>query len=101
MLQEYALPLLSKKRSVNRRQPISRKNLQSAITAAVKKFDPSCEAFVDIIVEHTKPNSRLDANWGIRGVKFGKANRDKSNEALRTIVEQMQREFSLSEDRHQ
>jgi len=64
------------------------------------EFDPSCEAFVCIIVERAKPNSRLDANWGIRGVKFGKANRDKSNEALTSIVERMQHEFSLSEDHH-
>jgi hypothetical protein len=89
--------LLSKKRSVNGRQSISRNSLQSAITEAVKKFDPGCQAFVDIIVEHTTPKSRLDANWAIRGVKFGKANRDKCNEALTNIVGRMQREFSLSE----
>jgi len=33
-----------------------------------------------------------------RGVKFGRANREKANEAIAIIVERMQREFRLSDD---
>jgi hypothetical protein len=84
--------------SANRRQSISRNDLQSAITGAVKKSDPDCEAFVDIIVEHVPPKSRFDANWAVRGVKFGRSDRGKSTAALLTIVARMQQEFKLSDD---
>jgi hypothetical protein len=76
---------------------VSRERLQSAITNAVKKADPDCEAFVGVIVQRETPKAPLDANWAIRGVRFGKADRDKSSKALTTIVERMQREFSLAE----
>jgi hypothetical protein len=72
--------------------------LQSAITKAVKKADPKCEGFVGVIVQREVPKARLDADWAIKGVRFGKADRDMSSAALATIVERMQREFSLAAD---
>ena len=78
------------------RSSVSRNRLQSAITEAVKKADPDCEAFVGVIVQRETPETSLDANWGIRGVRFGKADRDKCSLALTTIVERMQRDFSLA-----
>ena len=84
--------------SANHRQSISRGDLQSAIRGAVKKSDPDCEAFVDIIVEHVPPESRFGPNWAVRGVKFGKSDRGKSTAALATIVARMQQEFRLSDD---
>ena len=86
---------LPKKQSSDDRSLVSRDRLQSAITEAVKKADPDCEAFVGVIVQREKPKARLDANWAIRGVRFGKADRDKCSKALTTIVERMQREFVL------
>ena len=85
-------------RSTDDRQAISRRELQSAITDAVKKSDPGCAAFVYIIVEPIRPKSRFDANWAIKGVKFGKSDRGKSTQAVTTIVARMQREFRLSDD---
>jgi hypothetical protein len=78
--------------------PVTRSDLQSAITDAVRKSDPACASFVGVIVRSETPKSRLDANWAIRGIKFGTADRDKSSKAIATIVERMQREFKLSED---
>jgi hypothetical protein len=60
-----------------------------------KKADPDCEAFVGVIVQRETPKARLDANWAIRGVRFGKADRNKCSKALTTIVDRMQREFIL------
>jgi hypothetical protein len=77
--------------------PQSRASLELAITEAVKA-EPDCEAFVGVLVMPQEPKSRSDANWSIRGVKFGRANRDKSSKVLASIVERMQREFRLSED---
>jgi hypothetical protein len=89
---------LPTKPSHDDRSSVSRERLQSAITEAVKKAEPSCEAFIGVIVQRETPKSRFDANWAIRGVKFGRADRDKSRQALATIVERMQREFNLAED---
>jgi hypothetical protein len=80
------------------RVPIARAKLELAIAEAVKEAAPGCEAFVGVIVQHSTPRSRFDANWALRGVKFGKAARETVNEALATIVERMQREFRLCEE---
>jgi hypothetical protein len=90
------LAWLPKKQSSDDRSSVSRDRLQSAITEAVKKADPDCEGFVGVIVQRESPKERLDANWAVRGVKFGKADRAKSSKALATIVERMQREFVLA-----
>jgi hypothetical protein len=79
------------------RQPISRGPLESAITEAVKKAESCCEAFLGVIVERRTPISRLDANWVVKGIRFGRADRDKSSKALARIVKRMQHEFNLSE----
>jgi len=70
--------------------------LESAITEAVRKTAPQCEAFVGVAVQQTTPKSRLDVNWRLRGVKFGTADKKLANEALTTIVEDMQRRFYLA-----
>ena len=80
------------------RSLIASETLQSAITKAVKKAEPACETFVGVIVQRTTPKSRFDANWALRGVKFGRADREKANKAVTTVVERMQREFRLSDD---
>jgi hypothetical protein len=80
------------------RSPIASATLESVITEAIRQRAPGCESFVGVIVEQTTPKSRFDANWAVRGVKFGKADREKVNEAIVTIVERMQREFRLSDD---
>jgi hypothetical protein len=85
--------------SVDNRDLIPREALQEAITAGVKKADPSCAPFIGVIVQRAIATSSLEANWTIRGIKYGRANRDKADAALATIVERMQHEFSLSDDR--
>jgi hypothetical protein len=76
---------------------LSSASLESAITEAVKA-ESDCEAFVGVFVKQEEPKSRVEANWSIRGVKFGRADRDKSSKVLASIVERMQRAFRLSED---
>jgi hypothetical protein len=80
------------------RELISSTILQLAITEAVKTFDPSCELFIGVIVQRVTAKSRSDVNWAIRGIKFGKADREKCSQAVATIVERMQLEFSLLGD---
>lgn len=71
--------------------------LELAITEAVRKAAPECEAFVGVTLQQTTPKLRHDVNWRLRGVRFGSANRKIANEALTTIVERLQREFYLTE----
>jgi hypothetical protein len=77
---------------------ITRTTLESAIVGAARKVAPGCEALVGVVVQRTTPKSRFDTNWALRGVKFGRANREKANQAITIIVERMQQEFRLSED---
>ena len=85
-------------KSVDNRQAISRADLAAAITDAVKNSNPDCAAFVDVIVQHIKPKSQFDPNWAIKGIRFGRSDRQKATQAIGTIVERMQREFKLSEE---
>src|SRR5262249_48237477 len=85
--------------AVEDRQLISCADLQSAIREACKQFDPECKDFIDVIVEERRPQSRLDANWAIKGVKFGRSDRNKAGQALSVIVARMQGEFALSGER--
>jgi hypothetical protein len=85
-------------RSVDERQPISRKDLQLSITEAIRKFDPDCEAFIDVIIEHSEPKLRLDPNWTIKGVRYGRCDREKAAQAMAAITARMQSEFRLYEE---
>jgi hypothetical protein len=89
---------LAQKKSRNERSPISQEQLQSAITEAVRNADPACETFAGVIVQRETPKEHFDVNWAIRGVRFGRADRERSAQALATIVERMQRELRLAED---
>ena len=71
--------------------------LELAITEAVKAA-PGCEDFVGVVIERVTPKSRLDANWEIRGIRFGGVDRQIAREALTPIVERMQQEFRLTGD---
>ncbi|SHH32787.1 hypothetical protein [Bradyrhizobium erythrophlei] len=69
-----------------------------AIAAAVKKSDPQCEPFVGVLIEHHAPRSRGDTNWAIKGIRFGRAARDKCSAALVDVVDKMQGAFELRQD---
>jgi hypothetical protein len=80
------------------RDRIERTILEDAITAAVKKSGCSCEAFVGVMVERVVARKALnDANWAVKGVKFGKSDREQCNSALTVIVERLKREFEITD----
>jgi hypothetical protein len=88
-------------KSVDPRQPVSRTDLQTAITEAVKRFAPECETFIGIILSDPNPTSQSEADWTIRGVRFGRSNRHKASEALGVVVARMAQEFRLTEDKRE
>lgn len=81
----------------DRRTQITPAELELTIAEAVRKNAPGCGSFVGVIVHHKKPKQYRDPNWGVRGVKFGKADRRVVDENLPRIVEQLQKEFRLAD----
>jgi hypothetical protein len=77
------------------RIPITTAELERAIAAEVNAV-PGCEAFVGVIIQRTPPKSRLDANWEIRGIRFGRVDREIARQAVGPIVERMRRQFCVS-----
>jgi hypothetical protein len=72
-------------------------DLELAITEAVKTAAPECKTFVGVVLQKTHPRSRRDANWQLRGIKFGQADRKIATEALVGALERMQRGFYIGE----
>jgi hypothetical protein len=82
----------------NTREPIKSAVLEAAIATAVKRSNPDCELFIGVFVERNAPKSSDETNWAIKGIKFGRAERELCNAALSVIVERMKREFEISSD---
>ena len=55
------------------------------------------QTFVGVIVERVVPGSPGAVNWAVRGVRYGKANRELCGAALSNCVSEKQLEFELSE----
>jgi hypothetical protein len=90
-----ALNAISYSAGPTAREPIGRAALEAAITAAVKRSSPSCEPFVGILVERIGRSSSDETNWAIKGVKFGKSEREQCNSALSVIIERLKQEFEI------
>jgi cold shock CspA family protein len=79
-----------------KRKPITQTALETALADAVRAHDAQCEGLVGIIVERVSPASPAGTNWSVKGVKYGKAERDRCDVALSICLEEMQREFEVS-----
>jgi CspA family cold shock protein len=75
---------------------ITQAALEAALAKAVRAHDAQCEGLVGIILERASPASPTGTNWAVKGVKYGKAERDRCDAALSVCVEEMQREFEVS-----
>ena len=76
---------------------ITRAALEAAITETVRASNPQCVGLIGIIVERVAPASPGGANWIVKGVKYGKAERDRCGAAITNCVEEGQREFEYSD----
>jgi CspA family cold shock protein len=91
MSQENAEPLKVKRTS------ITRAALELALVESVRASDPQCEGLVGIIVERIVPESPGGANWTVKGVKYGRAERSRCSAALSHCVEEGRLEFEISD----
>jgi hypothetical protein len=80
-----------------KRTPIPRAALERALAERIRATDRECQGFLKIFVERVVPISHGGANWAVKGVKYGKAERDKCNAAITRCVEESQLEFEISD----
>jgi hypothetical protein len=73
--------------------------LEQAISEAVRQSASSCKDFVGVIIKHARPKTRSAPNWAIRGIRFGRSDRQKAGQAIAAIVSRMQSEFKLSQQK--
>ena len=78
------------------RKAVARATLEQSLVDAVKATHPEFEAFVGVIVARVVPRNPGEANWTVKGVKYGKADRHRSSTVLSYCVEQAQQEFEVS-----
>ena len=83
--------------STKKRTWIAHAALESALAENVRGSDPQCEGLIGIIVERVVPVSPDGANWAVKGVKYGKAEREVCSAAISKVVEAGQREFEVSD----
>jgi hypothetical protein len=89
---------LWKKAKAAGREKMTPKDLELAITDAVRKSDAQCETFVRVWVEPSEQKMGKDANWTIKGIQFGRADRNKCRSALTDVVKRMQNDYELWSD---
>jgi hypothetical protein len=87
----------SKKQPARNRTSMTRAALELALAEAARRGSPECSALIGIIVERVVPKTPGGANWAVRGIKFGKANRDQCGAAISKLVEDGQLEFEISD----
>ena len=80
-----------------RRKPVTRADLERRLTEAVRTSHAEFEGFVGVIVERISATSPGRSNWAIRGVKYGRANRDRSDAVLSHCVEEAEQELEITD----
>jgi hypothetical protein len=84
------------KQGKGKRRRILRAELEDGI-ANVVKGGADCGDFVGVIVEWVKPNSPSDANWALKGIKYGAANRGLCDAILSTCIAEKTLRFDLAD----
>lgn len=77
---------------------INRIELEQALAEAVRSVSPECEAFVGVIIERVVPETSGAVNWSVKGVRYGKADRDRCEAALGMSLREKQLEYVLSDE---
>ena len=80
------------------RKPITRAALEQLLADAVRAVAPECEAFAGVIIERVAPETPGGANWAVKGVRYGRADRDRCEAALGMSLHETQLEFTLSDE---
>lgn len=82
----------------SKHKPATATEIEAGITVAVQSSDPDCAKFKGVIITPCEIGES-GADWIMKGVKYGRAPRDKCDAALETIVKKLQTQFILA-NRH-
>jgi len=80
------------------RKPIMRAALEQLLADAVRAVAPECQAFVGVIIERVAPETPGGVNWAVKGVRYGRADRDRCEAALGVSLHEKQLEYTLSDE---
>lgn len=80
------------------RKPMAREDLEQSLADAVRSIAPQCQAFVGVIIERVVPQTPDGANWAVKGVRYGRADRDQCEAALGMSLREKQLEYVLSDE---
>ena len=80
------------------RKPMARADLEQSLADAVRSIAPQCQAFVGVIIERVVPQTADGANWVVKGVRYGRADRDQCEAALGMSLREKQLEYLLSDE---
>jgi hypothetical protein len=84
-------------KSKERRTAITRASLELAMAQVVRESDPQCKALIGGVLKRVVPKSHGDANWTVKGVKYGTVERDRCGAAVSNYVEEVRLEFEISD----
>lgn len=87
----------SKKPPPGHRTSMTRAALELAIAEAARSSCPECSGLIAIMIERVAPKTPGGANWTVKGIRFGKADRDRCAAAISKLVEDGQIEFEISD----
>jgi hypothetical protein len=79
------------------RKPVTREELEQSLTEAVRATHPEFEAFAGVIVERVAPPAPGGANWTVKGIRYGRADRHRSGIVLSYCVDEAQLELELAD----
>jgi cold shock CspA family protein len=80
------------------RRPIVCADLEQSLAEAVRSVAPECRAFVGVIIERVVPEKPGGANWAVKGVRYGRADRDRCEAALGMCLREKQRKYVLPDE---
>jgi hypothetical protein len=78
------------------RKPVAREEIERSLTEAVRTSHPEFEDFAGVIVERIVPPTPGAANWAIKGIRFGGADRHRGGIILAYCVDEAQLKFELA-----
>jgi hypothetical protein len=84
------------KKEKGTRQPITRSELEHAITDVVKGT-ADCDQFVGVIIERVTPDASGGNNWVLKGVRYGNADRTLCDAALSACIARQALQFDLAD----
>ena len=97
---ESALSKMRKRKpepSLKKRTGITRAALELALVEIVRGSDPQCKSLAGIIIERAVPGPHGGPNWIVKGIKYGKVERERCSALISRCVEESQRDFEVSD----